>query len=155
MLQKVTAGLQAGNYPDVAYVFGSDLANFARSDKLLDLTDSDKIDIDKFYPAGRESATVDGRVRAVPALIDNLAVVYNTKLFKEAGVPFPSDDWTWDDFRATAKQMTDDSARDRRDRLARHGRRGHHLADLAARLAARRRHPGRGRRQRRLRGPLR
>ena len=48
-------------------------------------------------------------MRAVPALIDNLAVVYNTKLFKEAGVPFPSDDWTWDDFRATAKQMTDDS----------------------------------------------
>ena len=89
MLQKVTAGLQAGNYPDIAYIFGSDLANFARSDKLLDLTDSDKIDIDKFYPAGRESATVDGRVRAVPALIDNLAVVYNTKLFKEAGVPYP------------------------------------------------------------------
>jgi multiple sugar transport system substrate-binding protein len=109
MLQKVTAGLQAGNYPDVAYVFGSDLANFARSDKLLDLTDSDKIDIDKFYPAGREAATVDGRIRAVPALIDNLAVVYNRKLFKQAGVPFPTDDWTWDDFRATAKRMTDDA----------------------------------------------
>ena len=28
-------------------------------------------------------------MRAVPALIDNLAVVYNTKLFKEAGVPAP------------------------------------------------------------------
>ena len=109
MLQKVTAGLQAGNYPDVAYVFGSDLANFARSEKLLDLTDSDEIDIDKFYPAARDSATVDGRVRAVPALIDNLAVVYNTKLFKEARVPFPKDDWTWDDFRATAKRMTNDS----------------------------------------------
>jgi len=109
MLQKVTAGLQAGNYPDVAYVFGSDLANFARSDKLLDLTDSDEIDIDKFYRAARDSATVDGRVRAVPALIDNLAVVYNTKLFKDAGVPFPKDDWSWDDFRATAKRMTNES----------------------------------------------
>jgi len=109
MLQKVTAGLQAGNYPDVAYVFGSDLANFAKSDKLVDLTDSDKIDIDAFYPAGRDAATVDGRVRAVPALIDNLAIVYNRKLFKEAGVDFPNDDWTWDDFRATAKQLTDDA----------------------------------------------
>jgi multiple sugar transport system substrate-binding protein len=108
MLQKVTAGLQAGNYPDVAYVFGSDLANFAKSDKLVDLTDSESIDIDRFYPAGREAATVDGRVRAVPALIDNLAIVYNTKLFKEAGVPPPSDDWTWDEFRATAKRLTND-----------------------------------------------
>jgi multiple sugar transport system substrate-binding protein len=108
MLQKVTAGLQAGNYPDVAYIFGSDLANIAKSDKLLDLTDSDKIDIDAFYPAGRDAATVDGRVRAVPALIDNLAIVYNKKIFKDAGVPFPSDDWTWDDFRDTAGQLTDD-----------------------------------------------
>lgn len=108
MLQKVTAGLQAGNYPDVAYIFGSDLANFARSDKLVDLTDSDAIDIDEFYPAGRDSAIVDDRVRAVPALIDNLAVVYNPKLFKEAGLEPPSDDWTWDEFRATAKQLTDE-----------------------------------------------
>jgi multiple sugar transport system substrate-binding protein len=108
MLQKVTAGLQAGNYPDVAYVFGSDLANFARSDKLLDLTDSEHVDIDSFYPAGRDAAIVDDRVRAVPALIDNLAVVYNKKLFKEAGVDPPSEDWTWDDFRATAEQLTDE-----------------------------------------------
>jgi multiple sugar transport system substrate-binding protein len=108
MLQKVTAGLQAGNYPDVAYIFGSDLANFAKSDKLLDLTDAEEIDIDQFYPAGRDAATVDDRVRAVPALIDNLAVVYNKKIFKEAGVKPPSDDWTWDDFRATAKKLTDE-----------------------------------------------
>jgi multiple sugar transport system substrate-binding protein len=108
MLQKVTAGLQAGNYPDIAYIFGSDLANLGGSDKLLDLTDSDKIDIDAFYPAGRDAATVGDRVRAVPALIDNLAVVYNKKIFKDAGVAPPSDDWTWDDFRATAKKLTDD-----------------------------------------------
>ena len=30
MLQKVTAGLQADNYPDIAYIYGSDLANLAR-----------------------------------------------------------------------------------------------------------------------------
>ena len=42
MLQKVTAGLPAGNYPDVAYIFGSDLANLARSDKVVDLTDAVK-----------------------------------------------------------------------------------------------------------------
>ena len=29
MLQKVTAGLAAGNYPDIAYIFGSDVANLA------------------------------------------------------------------------------------------------------------------------------
>ena len=29
MLAKVTAGLQADNYPDIAYIYGSDLANLA------------------------------------------------------------------------------------------------------------------------------
>ena len=38
MLQKVTAGLQADNYPDIAYIYGSDLANLAQGDQLLDLT---------------------------------------------------------------------------------------------------------------------
>ena len=40
MLTKLTASLAGGTYPDVAYVFGSDLANIARSDKVQDLTDA-------------------------------------------------------------------------------------------------------------------
>lgn len=31
MLQKVTAALASGSYPDIAYIFGSDLASIARS----------------------------------------------------------------------------------------------------------------------------
>ena len=45
----------------------------------------------------------------VPALIDNLAVVYNKTLFDEAGLEYPNADWTWDDFRAAAKALTDPS----------------------------------------------
>jgi multiple sugar transport system substrate-binding protein len=112
MLQKVTTGLQAGNVPDVAYIFGSDLANLSRSDKVQDLSDavdSGKIDWEHFYPAARESATVDDRIRAVPAFVDNLAVVYNKKIFDAAGEEYPSDDWTWDDFRATAAKLNDEA----------------------------------------------
>ncbi len=45
----------------------------------------------------------------MPALVDNLAIVYNKKLFQEAGVAPPTPDWTWDDFRAAAKELTDPS----------------------------------------------
>jgi multiple sugar transport system substrate-binding protein len=112
MLQKVTTGLQAGNYPDVAYIFGSDLANLAQTSKLLDLDDevnSGEIAWNEFVPAAQQAATVDGKVRAFPALIDNLAVVYNKTLFRQAGVPFPKDNWTWNDFAAAAKRLTNDS----------------------------------------------
>jgi multiple sugar transport system substrate-binding protein len=40
-------------------------------------------------------------------LVDNLAIVYNKKLFADAGVPLPTADWTWDDFRAAAAKLTD------------------------------------------------
>jgi multiple sugar transport system substrate-binding protein len=113
MLQKVTAGLQADNYPDIAYIYGSDLANLAAGDQLLDLTDaidSGEIDWDRFVKAGQDAVTVDGRPRAVPAFIDNLAVVYNKKIFDDAGVDYPTDDWMWDDFLATAAKLNDPDA---------------------------------------------
>ena len=47
----------------------------------------------------------------IPALVDNLAIVYNKKLFAAAGVAPPSADWTWDDFRAAAKKLTDPSTK--------------------------------------------
>ena len=109
MLAKVTAGLQADNYPDIAYIYGSDLANLAGGEQLVDLSeaiDDGDIDWDRFVAAGTEAVTVDDAPRAVPAFIDNLAVVYNKEIFDEAGVDYPTDDWTWDDFLATAAGST-------------------------------------------------
>ena len=113
MRQKVTTALASGSYPDIAYIFGSDLANLARSDKVLDLTDDVKkpdFGWDDYYAPARTATTVDGKVRALPALIDDLAVVYNKKLFKQMGVAEPpADGWTWEEFAATSKQLTDKS----------------------------------------------
>jgi multiple sugar transport system substrate-binding protein len=112
MVQKVTTALAGGDYPDIAYIFGSDVANLARSPKVADLTDAVKapgVNFDDFWPGARSVVTVNGRVRAIPALVDDLAVVYNKKLFKQAGIPAPSPDWTWNDFRAIAKKLTDPS----------------------------------------------
>jgi multiple sugar transport system substrate-binding protein len=111
MRQKITTALASGDYPDVAYIFGSDLANLARADKVLDLSDKVKdpaFGWDDYYAPARDATMVDGRVRALPALIDDLAVVYNKKAFKDAGVPDPpAGGWTWDQFVATSKALTD------------------------------------------------
>jgi multiple sugar transport system substrate-binding protein len=111
-LQKTVAGFTAGNYPDVAYEFGSSAAQLARQPKLVDLTDKVKapdVNWSDFYPSEREAATVDGKVVGFPALVDNLALVYNKKLFAQAGIAPPTPSWTWDDFRAAAKKLTDAS----------------------------------------------
>jgi multiple sugar transport system substrate-binding protein len=109
MLTKLTTVLSTGKYPDIAYVFGTDTPALARSSKVVELTDvvnDSAFGWNDFYEAEREVATVSGRVVAIPALVDNLAVVYNKTLFKAAGLPAPSPDWSWDDFRATAKKLT-------------------------------------------------
>jgi multiple sugar transport system substrate-binding protein len=109
-LQKTIAGFTAGNYPDVAYEFGSSAAQLARQPKLVDLTDTvKKADFkwDDFYPSEQQAATVDGKVVGVPALVDNLSLVYNKALFQAAGVPLPTASWTWEDFRNAAKKLID------------------------------------------------
>jgi multiple sugar transport system substrate-binding protein len=109
MLQKITTALSAGHYPDIAYIFGPDIANVARSPKVANLqpyVTKPEVNWDDFYPAAREAVTVDGKVRGFPALVDNLCVAYNKKVFREAGVPEPTGDWTWDEFVALAKRLT-------------------------------------------------
>ena len=108
-LQKVLTAISGGKYPDIAYLYGSWAANIAKSTKTLDLTKrvhEPGFRFDDIWPAARLSATVKGKVVAVPALIDNLALVYNKKLFRQAGVPFPTAKWTWTDMEKAAKKLT-------------------------------------------------
>jgi multiple sugar transport system substrate-binding protein len=110
MLQKVTAALASGSYPDIAYIFGSDLAGVARSPRVVDLTSALRggpPPWKAFWAPVRDAVTVNGKVRASPAVLDSLAVVYNKKLFRQAGVPFPKAGWTWEEFTDTARRLTD------------------------------------------------
>jgi multiple sugar transport system substrate-binding protein len=109
-LQKATVAIQGNKQPDISYQYGTNMAQLAESPKIVDLTDRVQtagFNWDDFYPGEQAVATVDGRVLGVPALVDNLAVVYNKDLFKQAGVPEPAPDWTWDDLRAAAKAVSD------------------------------------------------
>lgn len=109
-LQKTVAGFTAGTAPDIAYEFGSSAATLARQPKLVDLTDQVKdpaFDWNDFFPSERQASTVNGKVVGIPALVDNLSLVYNKDLFAKAGVPEPTADWTWQNFRDAALELTD------------------------------------------------
>ena len=45
----------------------------------------------------------------LPQNLSSLVVYYNKNLFDAAGLAYPSDDWTWDDFVSTAKALTKDT----------------------------------------------
>jgi multiple sugar transport system substrate-binding protein len=111
-LQKVLTAISGGKYPDIAYLYGSWAANIAKSPKTLDLAERVKepgFNYNDIWPAARVAATVNGKVVGLPALIDNLALVYNKKLFRQAGLPFPTAKWTWATMEKAAKKLTNRS----------------------------------------------
>jgi multiple sugar transport system substrate-binding protein len=113
-LQKVLTAIRGGSYPDIAYLYGSWAANISRSPTAVDLSGmihQPGVNWNDFWPAERQAVQVGSKVIGVPALVDNLALVYNKQLFDQAHIPYPTASWTWDDFRAAAKQLTNPSAK--------------------------------------------
>src|SRR6476620_8102 len=111
-LEKLTVALNAGEQPDITYQYGTSMPQLAGAPGIMDLTDKVQDPAFKwkdFVAGARDAATVDGHVLGIPALIDNLAIVYNKDLFKQAGISPPTANWTWDDFRAAAAALTDPS----------------------------------------------
>ncbi|MGC3993851.1 MAG: ABC transporter substrate-binding protein [Propionicimonas sp.] len=110
LLQKLSAGFASGTYPNISYAFGSWASELESSGKMQDITDqvSDpSVGWDEFSEAARATVRPTGQATiGFPALVDNLSLIYNKTVFDKAGVAYPIDQWTWDDFRAAAKQLT-------------------------------------------------
>ena len=108
-LQKVLTAVRGGSPPDIAYLYGSWAPNVAQIPQVVNLTQVVKrpgVNWNDFWTGERAVATVNGKVIGIPALVDNLAVVYNKTLFAKAGLQPPGPGWTWQDFVADAKKLT-------------------------------------------------
>lgn len=105
MKQKLVVALRSGDAPDVGYVDGRWLQEMHAAGFLGEMDDVVK-DIGKgdFYDAPWQSATVSGKIYAMPDRIDPWMIYYNTEMFKKAGVAeFPK---TMEDFVGDAKKLT-------------------------------------------------
>jgi multiple sugar transport system substrate-binding protein len=108
-LTKVQTAVAGGSPPDIAYLYGSWAPNVAQISQVVNLTNVVKrpgVDWDDFFVGERDVATVGKEVIGIPALVDNLAVVYNKTLFAEAHLPAPSPTWTWNQFESDALKLT-------------------------------------------------
>ena len=109
-LQKVLTAVRGGSPPDIAYLYGSWAPNVAQIPQVANLTQVVQragVDWNDFWTGERAVATVNGKVIGIPALVDNLAVVYNKALFAKAHLAVPGPGWTWQQFQADAQKLTD------------------------------------------------
>lgn len=105
-LQTRIAGGQA---PDTFELNYENFVSFAASGALLDLTSAapDVIDPAKYYPKAYNAFNYQGTQYGLPESFSNVVLYYNKDLFDEAGVSYPTKEWTWVDENAAAEKITD------------------------------------------------
>lgn len=110
--ERILTAIAAGHPPDVFLLDHTDVPAFADHGAVLDLAPYlARLGID---PA-RYDSTVLGIFRrgsavyAIPKGYTPMLIVYNKDLFDRAALPYPTSDWTWDEFRRVARVLTRDT----------------------------------------------
>ena len=109
---RLGADFAAGDPADVVLINYRRYAPFARKGVLEPLAPylrrSDVISDNDFFRVATDPFRWRGQLMCIPQNISSLVVYYNRDLFDAAGVAYPSDDWTWDEFLETAQALTAD-----------------------------------------------
>ncbi len=101
--------IAANQAPDI--IKSGDIHVSSSKDILLDLTpyaerDAAEIQIEDFFTTSIESLKVDGKLMALPTSFNVCLLYYNKDLFDAAGLAYPTDDWTQDDFVKAGQALT-------------------------------------------------
>lgn len=120
---KMLTRVAGGSAPDVMATEVDYFVAFATKHVLEDLTpyieNDAKFPKEDFFPEILDRFTVDGKVYAIPRDVAPYACVfYNKDLFDQANIPYPTDDWTWEDMLEKAKALV---KRDSSGRIIQYG----------------------------------
>jgi multiple sugar transport system substrate-binding protein len=101
----------ANRAPDVMFLSTDNLEMVGASGKLADLNPylakEPDLKVSDFYETMTRRFTVDGKLMVLPRDIAPVAVIYyNKDLFDKAKLPYPRDDWDWEQLRADALKLT-------------------------------------------------
>jgi multiple sugar transport system substrate-binding protein len=104
---KMSSLAAAGDLPDVFAMSSGFVKEWAAAGNLADLTEvAADTDLGAYYDGALSVGVVgDARV-AFPQNWVAPVLYYNKAMFDEAGLQYPSADWTWDQFRDAAKALT-------------------------------------------------
>ena len=103
---------QAGTSPDVVRVSDSELGKMGdvrvNGAPILEDLGAHYTPVQKqaYALSALAPMRVKNRLLALPASGGSLALVYNKRLFDEAGLAYPSENWTTDDFLSAAKTLS-------------------------------------------------
>lgn len=96
---------------DVFIIWENDIANFAEAGGIIPLDDYMKdsdIDSNDFIDAVSELSDGLGGTYGLPWCAATELLYYNQDMFDAAGIEYPTNDWSYEDFKAAAEALTKD-----------------------------------------------
>jgi len=120
-MDKLQQMVAAANPPDVMSIHGAYFMPLAAKGALLDLEPyiqkDASFDLADFYPSLVHLCRYEGKLYSLPRYTSVYVLFYNKDLFDAAGLEYPDDTWTWDDYLAAARKLTNDSPEPERKRF--------------------------------------
>jgi multiple sugar transport system substrate-binding protein len=107
---KMGVSVPAGEGSDVFCINALHTVDYVANGYVLDISDlfeNGDIDLGNFAPSTYMTATLNGKTWGIPKDYDTIAIAYNKDIFDQAGLEYPKDGWTWDEFVETCKTITE------------------------------------------------
>lgn len=109
--QKLKEVMQGDNPPDVVMVGYEQLSDLIGNNMLTDLSANitkDKFDTSDIVPAVIDGLKKmgDGKLYALAPTFSSSALIYNKKMFDDAGVPYPKDKMTWEEVFDLSRRLS-------------------------------------------------
>lgn len=108
---KLEAGATGSAAPDIITMNVLHVEEYASAGILMDLTEAEaKSDLhatENFPAPLLNGYIVDGKLYGIPKDFDTNAIFYNKELFDAAGVEYPKDGMTFEEFRALCEELKD------------------------------------------------
>lgn len=106
---KLSAMSAAKSLPDVFNMSSGYVEGWSSAGLLYRLNDFvAQLDSSKYFPKLLAVTTYNGNTYAFPFAWVTTVLYYNKDMFDEAGLAYPTDDWTWFDFLNAAIRLTKD-----------------------------------------------
>lgn len=103
--KQLTLGIASGELPDLVILDGCSMASFISLGLFADVSGAN-IKWEEYIEGPMNSTMMDGKHYGIPFATNCTALFYNKDLFDAAGVAYPDENTTWDQFREIAKKMT-------------------------------------------------
>ena len=96
------------NLPDIIQMSTTDIINYSTNGQVVDLqqfVDAGIIDLSNIEASSLSGGTVNGQLAGFTTGTNTVTVIYNKAIFDQAGVAYPTNEWTWSEYIDTVKAI--------------------------------------------------